>query len=156
MCDFCGSATRGLLITFACVMLFIPALVFGQAPTPALSFEVASIKTAQAITPAMFTSGKLHVGMSVDAARVDIGNMSLAELIPMAFKVKSYQVSGPEWMKAQRFDILAKMPEGATKDQVPEMLQALLEERFQLKVHRENRDYAVYGLMVGKGGSKLR
>jgi len=137
-------------------MLFMPILVFGQAPAPPVSFEVASIKAAQAITPAMFTSGKLHVGMSVDGARVDIGYMSLAELIPMAFKVKSYQVSGPEWIKAQRFDILAKMPEGATKEQVPEMLQALLEERFQLKVHRENREYAVYGLMVGKGGSKLK
>jgi len=87
---------------------------------------------------------------------VDIGYISLAELIPIAFKVKSYQVSGPEWLKAQRFDILAKIPEGATKEQVPEMLQALLEERFQLKVHRENREYAVYGLMVGKGGSRLK
>jgi uncharacterized protein (TIGR03435 family) len=104
----------------------------------------------------MIAAGKLHVGMSVDGARVDIGYLSLGELIPMAFKVKSYQVSGPDWLRAQRFDILAKVPEGATKEQVPEMLQALLEERFQLKAHRENRDNPVYALVVNKGGHKLK
>ena len=143
----------------ACLVLSMPVLLISQAP-PALSFEVASIKPSQEITPALgkaiVASGKLHVGMSVDAARVDIGFMSLADLIPIAYAVKSYQVSGPEWMKVQRFDILAKMPEGATKEQVPEMLQALLHERFNLKVHRESRDFPVYGLVVGKGGSKLK
>src|SRR5207249_390169 len=47
-------------------------------------------------------------------------------------------------------------PEGTTKEQVPEMLQALLAERFQLKIHRENREHNVYGLVVGKGGHKLK
>jgi uncharacterized protein (TIGR03435 family) len=140
---------------FVCVVAFIAPVLYGQAAAP-LSFEVASIKPAAPISPAMITSGKLHVGMSIDAARVDIGFLSLAELIPIAFAVKPYQVSGPDWMKTQRFDILAKIPEGATKEQVPEMLQALLEERFKLKVHRENREQAVYGLVVAKGGPKLK
>src|SRR5262249_56610795 len=96
------------------------------------------------------------VGMNVDGARVDIGYMSLADLIPIAFSVKAYQVSGPDWMREQRWDILAKMPEGATKEQVPQMLQELLKERFQLKVHRENREYNVYALVVPKGGHKLK
>jgi uncharacterized protein (TIGR03435 family) len=94
--------------------------------------------------------------MSVDAARVSIGFLSLAELIPIAFKVKPYQVSGPDWMSMQRFDIAAKIPDGATKEQVPEMLQALLEERFKLKIHRENREHAVYALVAGKGELKLK
>jgi uncharacterized protein (TIGR03435 family) len=130
------------------------ALAFGQAKR--LSFEVATIKPAEPITPASVASGKLHVGMSVDGARVDIGFLSLGELIPMAFKLKSYQVSGPDWLRTQRFDILAKLPEGATKDQVPEMLQSLLEERFQMKVHRESRESNVYSLVVAKGGPKLK
>ena len=67
--------------------------------------------------------------------------MSLAELIPIAYNVKPFQVAGPDWMSSQRFDILARMPEGTTKEQVPEMLQALLAERFQLKIHRENREH---------------
>lgn len=101
-------------------------------------------------------TGKLHIGMSIDAARVDIGSMSLADLIPFAFGVKAYQVSGPDWMNQNRFDILAKMPEGATKDQVPQMLQALLVDRFKLVVHRENREHPIYALIIGKNGSKLK
>jgi uncharacterized protein (TIGR03435 family) len=142
-------------IIFASAILLMPALAFAQTPA-VLSFEVATIKPAEAITPALITSGKFHLGMNVDGSRVDIGSMSLADLIPIAYKLKSYQISGPDWMNAQRFDILAKMPEGATKEQVPEMLQTLLAERFQLKIHRETRDHSVYALVTGKGGAKLK
>src|SRR5678816_830986 len=103
----------GLSATLAVILLF-PLLTFGQAPS--LSFEVASIKPAEQITPAMIASGKLHLGMSIDGARVDIGYMSLADLIPVAYNVKPFQVAGPEWMRSQRFDIIAKLPEGATKE----------------------------------------
>ena len=134
-------------------LLLLSALFLGQT---ASSFEVASIRPAETFTPAMIAAGKLHVGMSVDGARVDIGYLSLGELIPIAFKVKPYQVQGPEWLRSQRFDILAKMPEGATKEQVPALLQALLEERFKLKAHRESRESPIYALLVGKDGPKLK
>jgi uncharacterized protein (TIGR03435 family) len=101
-------------------------------------------------------AGKLHVGMKVDGARVDIGFMSLSDLIRTAYNVKSYQLSGPDWMGAQRFDILAKMPAGSSQDQVPEMLQALLAERFKLAIHRDSKEHAVYDLVVAKGGVKLK
>jgi len=126
--------------------------VFGQQP----AFEVASIRSAAQITPDMITSGKLHVGVKIDAGRVDIGYLSLRELIPMAYEVKAFQLVGPDWLSAQRFDIMAKMPDGATKEQVPAMLQALLEERFKLVAHRETRERPVYSLEVGKSGSKLK
>jgi uncharacterized protein (TIGR03435 family) len=137
-----------------CVILLISGLVFAQT-----SFEVASIKPVELNIQAMaalLASGKLHLGMNIDEARVDIGLMSLGELIPIAFKVKAHQVAGPDWMKDRRFDIIAKLPDGATKEQVPEMLQSLLAERFQLKTHRENREIPVYALVVAKGGPKLK
>jgi uncharacterized protein (TIGR03435 family) len=134
--------------------LLVSALLSAQ--TPRLTFEVASIKPAEQITPAMVAAGKLHVGMSIDPGRVDIGFLSLGELIPIAFKVKPYQLSGPDWLRQQRFDILAKMPEGATKDDVPALLKALLEERFQMKARLESRDNPVYALVVGKDGPKLK
>jgi uncharacterized protein (TIGR03435 family) len=56
----------------------------------------------------------------------------------------------------QRFDIQAKMPEGSTREQVPAMLQALLAERFQLKVHREKREHSVYALVEGRDGHKMK
>src|SRR5207253_2366492 len=120
------------------------------------AIEVASIRTAEQITPAMIQAGKLHVGMKIDAGKVDIGYLSLRELIPMAYDVKPFQVTGPDWLSAQRFDILAKLPEGATKEQVPAMLRALLEERFKLKAHRENKEQPVYSLEVAKGGPKFK
>jgi uncharacterized protein (TIGR03435 family) len=129
--------------------------LWSQAPS-APAFEVASIKPAAPISPADVANGKLHVGMKVDGARVDIGYLSLADLIRTAYNVKPYQISGPDWMGSQRFDVVAKLPDGATKEQVPAMLQALLAERFQLAIHRESKDYVVYALVVGKSGSKLK
>lgn len=58
-------------------------------------------------------------------------------------------------MTTERFNILAKMPEGATKDQVPRMLRALLAERFKLAIHEENREHPAYALVIGKNGPKL-
>jgi len=129
----------------------------GLAQTPA-AFEVASIKPAPPITQLaqQIHSGKLHVGMSIDGARVDWGFASLAELIVQAYKIKPYQLTGPDWMKQKRFDVLATLPEGATKDQVPEMLQALLAERFKLSVHRDKKEQSVYALVVGKNGVKMK
>ena len=127
-----------------------------QAPAPKPQFEVATIKPAPPLNPAMIAAGKMHVGMKTDAGRVDIGYLSLNDLIMTAYKVKQHQVAGPDWMKTERFDILAKLPEGATKEQVPEMLQSLLAERFGLTFHKEMREQPVYALVVAKGGPKLK
>jgi uncharacterized protein (TIGR03435 family) len=144
-------------------LLAVAGVVFGQAapPSASLSFEVASIKPAGPIDPVAIMSGKAHVGMSVDKARVDIGGATLMSLICLAYKVKPYQISGqPDWltagMNADRYDILAKMPDGADKDKVPEMLQSLLAERFKLTLHRDKRDTPVYALTVAKGGLKMK
>jgi len=121
-----------------------------------LTFDVATVKPSPPLNPAAFAQGKLHAGMNVQGDRVDIGYMSIADLITVAYGIKPYQLSGPDWMKTERFDILAKMPEGATKEQVPEMLQTLLAERFQLKIHRDTHEDAIYALVVAKGGHKLK
>jgi uncharacterized protein (TIGR03435 family) len=136
--------------------LLLTAILGAQTATPKLEFEVASIKPAGPLQPANIVAGKLRIGMTIDGARVDIGMLSLMELIPMAYHVKNYQVSGPDWLGQNRFDILAKMPDGAMKDQVPEMIEALLADRFKLKVHRESREHAVYALVVAKGGPKMK
>ena len=130
--------------------------LLGQPPT----FEVASVKPSEPITAAMVASGKVHAGMKIDGKRVDIGYFPMIQLICKAYDVKAYQVTGPTWLKSvglagQRFDIVANLPEGATKEQVPQMLQALLAERFKLVIHRETKDQAVYAMVIGKGGLKI-
>src|SRR5207248_3269330 len=131
-------------------------IAFAQAPATTPEFEVATIKAAPPINPAQIMQGKLHVGMKVDGARVDIGFMSLADLIRTAYDVKPYQVSGPDWLNTERFDFIAKLPDGATKDQVPGMLKSLLADRFKVAVHKESKEHAVYALVVGKNGPKLK
>ncbi|HLJ47420.1 MAG TPA: TIGR03435 family protein [Bryobacteraceae bacterium] len=137
---------------FASLSLFAQSL----AVTPPLAFEVASIKPSPPLDPAKMMGGKMHIGMQVDGARVDIGFLSLADLIRIAYSIKSHQLSGPDWMSSQRYDIMAKMPEGATREQVPAMLQALLAERFKLTVHHDNKESSVYALVVGKNGPKMK
>ncbi|MCU1238013.1 MAG: hypothetical protein JWP63_5980 [Candidatus Solibacter sp.] len=136
----------------------IAALVFavGAAFGQTLSFEVASVKPAGGMDPAAIMSGKMRIGMKVDAARVDIGMLSPADLIRIAYKVKSCQVQGPDWITSERFNIMAKLPEGGKEDQVPEMLQTLLAERFKLTFHRQSKEQNVYALVVAKGGHKLK
>jgi len=74
--------------------------------------------------------------------------MSLQLLILNAYSIKPYQISGPDWLYSQRFEINATLPEGGSKDQVPGMLQALLEDRFKLTAHLEKKDQPVYALVV--------
>src|ERR1019366_5992883 len=131
--------------------------LLGQTP----AFEVASIKPSEPITPAMVASGKLHAGMKIDGKRVDIGNFGMMQLICKAYDVKTYQVSGPSWLQGaglagQRFDIVANLPEGATKEQIPQMLKALLAERFKLAIDRASKDQAIYAMVVGKGPLKIK
>lgn len=123
----------------------------------ATPFEVASIKPAPPSNPMQAMHGNARIGMRIDAARVDIANLTLMDLIRIAYGVKPYQIVAPESMKGgQRWDIQAKLPEGATPEQAPAMLQALLAERFKLAVHRETKDHAVYALVVGKSGPKMK
>jgi uncharacterized protein (TIGR03435 family) len=81
--------------------------------------------------------------------------MTLAALIAFAYGVELYQVSCPDWIKTARFDIVAKVPTGATRNDVPIMLRNLLAERFALRVHREATQAMVYRLVVDDRGAKL-
>ncbi|HEX5107895.1 MAG TPA: TIGR03435 family protein [Vicinamibacterales bacterium] len=123
------------------------------------TFEVAAITPSAPINAAQLTSANLanlRFGLNVTEARVDIGFMTLGELLPRAFRVEAYQISGPTWLNDQRFDIHATIPAGATREQVPEMLQSLLAERFGMVTHSESRTLPVYELVTGKEGAKLR
>lgn len=121
------------------------------------SFEVATIRAAPPVAELIqqFQQGKAKIGMTVSDGRLDMGFQGLNDLIRIAYKVKAYQIQGPDWMAQQRFEIQAKIPDGVSKDRVNEMLQSLLADRFKLTVHHETRDLPVYALVVAKGGSKL-
>jgi uncharacterized protein (TIGR03435 family) len=83
-------------------------------------------------------------------------NATLNMLMFQAYDVQSYQINGPAWFDSEHFDITAKIPAGATKEQFRLMLQNLLAERFQVKLHRETRQLPIYALLVGKAGPKMK
>ena len=83
-------------------------------------------------------------------------NVSLAQILQRAYDVKSYQISGPDWMSSARFDVSAKVPAGATKAQSNVMLQNLLADRFKLVLHHSTKESSIYVLLVAKGGPKLK
>lgn len=124
------------------------------------TFDVATVKLSgfdQAKLIAAFQSGNMpKIGAHVTAARAEYTYMTLRSLIVTAYKVKDYQVTGPDWLNKQYFDVVGTIPEGSSKDDVPKMLQALLAERFKLVVHRETKEHPVLALVVGKGGPKMK
>jgi uncharacterized protein (TIGR03435 family) len=155
-----GNHMRKLLRRFTVVACLAWAAAVAPAQT-APTFEVASVKPAAPLDMAKLTAGIRNgemprIGPRVDAARAEYIYVALQDLIAIAYKVKPYQITGPAWLASQRFDIIAKLPDGASKDDVPKMLQALLEDRFKLALHRESKEGPVLALVVGKGGLKLK
>jgi uncharacterized protein (TIGR03435 family) len=112
-------------------------------------FEVASIRPSAEVPQG--GAG----GLRIDGAQVRTSYMSLRDYIGMAYRLKPYQISGPDWLAKEHFDISATLPEGTLPSDLPAMMQSLLEDRFQMKVHREKKDFPVYALEVAKGGLKI-
>jgi uncharacterized protein (TIGR03435 family) len=130
----------------ACVFLLSCRAGFPQQP----AFEVASIKPAKPLP-----MGQRRIGMNSDGGMLRYTNVSLRDCIRVAYRVKEFQVQGPDSL-SERFDIVAKLPDGSSEEQIPEMLQALLSERFKLKLHSDTKEHSIYALVVAKGGPKLK
>jgi len=109
-------------------------------------FEVASVRRAEGCS----------MENSVDAGMIALHGDRLRVVLMEAFQVKIDQISGPSWLDSDCFEVIAKIPKGAGKDQIPAMLQALLVERFKLATHKEVRQRAGYSLLVEKTGPKFK
>ena len=114
------------------------------------AFDVASVKPAPPPT-----DHNIRVQMGGDAGRVNYSNVTLMNVMTRAYGVKEHQITGPDWLKTERYDIVATVPAGTPKDQIPLMLQGLLADRFKLTLHRDSKVMPVYALVVGKNGPKL-
>jgi uncharacterized protein (TIGR03435 family) len=126
------------------------------------SFEVVSIKPSP--PPG---SGPLRIGGGVQGDRFSLSGATLRMLLQIAFSRPENNplsgqlqiVGGPSWMESDRYDVTAKADcSGGTfsRQQLPPMMQSLLEDRFQLKAHMETRELPVYDLVVMKDGPKIK
>ncbi len=125
---------------------------FGQAPHAAnLSFEVASVRpTAPGTRPDASREG------TFDQQTVTFRTAQLIQIIRAAYGVDFDRISGPAWLYDEKYDIVAKVPPGTTKEQSNVMLQNLLAERFKMTLHHVSKEFSAYELTVAKGGLKLK
>jgi uncharacterized protein (TIGR03435 family) len=114
-----------------------------------LSFDAASIK------PSLMKNG---MSARSDPGRIFVDGVNLKYLIANAYGIEDYQISGgPAWIDGDRYTVEGKAASPNTPDdQMHRMLQTLLEERFKLKFHREEREIPTYSLIIAKDGPKLK
>ena len=150
-------------ITGILIMLALLSAAYGEGPT----FEVASIKAAMPVEPGQ--GGPMMMGCSGGPGTKDPGrwtceNITASNLVLNAFDLKPFQIQGlSEGFRlpiggrvGELFNITAKIPEGATKEQFRQMQLNLLIERFGLKFHSEKKDMQGYELVLAKNGPKLK
>lgn len=124
----------------------------GVASAQQPSFEVASIK------PNVSERTGGSAGPRGDSFTAS--NMPLKALLIYAYSslnaplLNSQIIGGPDWIN-DRFDIQAKAGGAISPEQARVMLQSLLEDRFQLKAHRDARELPVYNLVPARNGPKL-
>jgi len=143
-------------IVTAGLVVFTFCAAFAQTAQNSPSFEVASVKPAAPIA-----GNGIRIMMrggpgSSDPGQITYSNVTLKDVLTNAYGVKRFQISGPGWLDSERYDIVAKLPRGATKAQFMAMLQNLLAERFKLALHWEKKDLPMYALVVAKNGPKLK
>lgn len=137
----------------ACLLL-APGAKSQEPAKPRRHFEVASIKAAVAgpvlVNPLTYFPG----------GRFTATNVTLVDVIVRVYPTRRIQMQGgPSWIDSERFDIVAKADaaDGEVKDaEWHEMVQSLLEDRFQLSFHRETKEMPVLALALGKDPPRLK
>lgn len=130
----------------------------GHAQTAKLEFDAATVRPAAPPTGAAALIFQVRGGPgSDDPGRITYTNIPMRQLLLIAYGLtQPNQLSGPSSLENDKYDIAAKIPPETTKEQFNAMLQNLLAERFNLKVHRETRNLPGYELTIAKGGLKMK
>src|SRR5215470_12811488 len=143
-------------VMIAAVFVLI-CTAFGQAPP---SFEVASVK----LQP---WTGQGSVGIMLRGVTLTAEHVSLKDLVTFAYDLRDVQLSGgPSWAdrsglklnEAELYEVIGRAAGDTppSRDEFRRMLQALLADRFQLRIHHQSKDLSVYNLVVAKGGPKFK
>ncbi len=114
------------------------------------TFEVATIKPSK--------PDEQRTGLGFGGDTFHTVGTSLSQLMMMAYEVQATQIVGaPAWFNTEKFDITAKpdVKGTPTRQQMEEMVRKLIEDRFNLTFHQEQKELPVYVLSVAKSGSKL-
>lgn len=140
----------GVLLWCAAVLAVVPLSAQGTAP--AKEFEVVSIRAVQELSMQEYASVDHLPQISVSSVRMPYESME--RILLRALSVSKTQVAAPAWTESQHFSIAAKVPDGATKEDVPEMLRNMLLAGFHMTYHTEIRNTPALVLTLAKSGIK--
>lgn len=137
---------RILIAFFGLLSFAAPARPQPEQP----SFEVVSVR------PSQHQAGPDYNNQITYSATGFTGqNVTLRRLVAEAWHCQRNQVIGPPWLDRNEYDVAARLPDGATSEQIPLMLRSLLADRFHLRAHSENRSMRVYEITVMQGGPRI-
>jgi uncharacterized protein (TIGR03435 family) len=148
---------RVLIIVVVGILVFPSVQARAQSDAKPLAFEVASVKPNK--------SGSPQVNFAPEpGGRFVITNASLMDMVGVAFGTPALPrdrvIGEPNWIRSDRFDIVAKAAGNPSREQMQLMLRSLLVERFKLTVHEETRERLFYSLVLaqhdGRLGPKLK
>jgi uncharacterized protein (TIGR03435 family) len=127
--------------------------VYAQPSTPP-AFDVASVKQ----NTVGINEGPGHgpENVSKTPTSLTMQNVRLNSALKWAYQLQDDQISGPVWLKSERYDIFAKTGTPVPEEELRRRLQNLLADRFGLKCHRETKVMPAFALVVAKDGPKLK
>jgi uncharacterized protein (TIGR03435 family) len=147
-------ATTRTVAAFGSVLLGVVELLLGQPPA-APAFEVASVKRNNTSEPGR-QGALFRESINTTQGSVTLRNVTLKSCIKWAYGLQDPQISGPDWIAVERYDIVAKSSGPTSEERLRAMLKVLLAERFKLVVHREAKSLTVIVLGLGKHSPKLQ
>lgn len=148
-----GTCTHSL--RSICLLLGLGVALLSQPTSPHLRFEVASIR-ASTDDPVKGLHTRVAGGPGTPSpTRFVAENLTVGDLIKIAYGLRSWQFPDAMRLGTTMFNVAAIVPEGATREQFRSMLQNMLADRFDLRVHRDMREMYVYVLVGGKNGAKF-
>jgi uncharacterized protein (TIGR03435 family) len=129
----------------------LSAAAFGQSEAAAPAFEIADVHVSpKAMRPQL-------AGPFLRNGRYELRQATMVDLVSTAYGVGADKVQGgPNWLEADRFDVIAKAAGTTPPETVKLMLQGLLADRFKLVVHTDSKPLSVFVLSMGKGKPKMK
>jgi uncharacterized protein (TIGR03435 family) len=140
---------RALHLTI--ILALSSSVAFAQAPTTAVAFDVASVRPCQHLVGPDYNNQITYSPSGIIAR-----NVTIKRLLAEAYDLQLNQVFGPAWLGQSEYDVDAKAAGVVTREQISQMLQSLIADRFKLTQHSEMREMRAYELKVGKSGPKIR
>jgi len=143
-------------LTFVGLVILFGAAAFAQTSvtasgTPAPSFQAADVHVSPKVRVPSMAAGGLR------GTRYLVRQGTIVDLISLAYDVDNDRIlGGPNWLDIDRFDVSARAPAGSTPDQAKLMLQTLLAERFNLKIHKDSKELPGLVLSAGSGKPKMK